>query len=157
MSSAAERFGRATGRIGLLHVLQGVMRRDALLRTGRYGAYPGSDEVLVAELALAGQIHEIPAPMLRRRLHAQAQSAATTVEEKLAHLAPSQSQAFAPHYWRHSLEQLRAVARAPLAPGTKLALAASILRRMVGIRDHLARELGDGLRRLSGRFAQRRG
>lgn len=155
--SALERFRRATVRIGLLHVLQGVMRTAVLQRTGGYRAYPGSDEVLVAELALAGQIHELPAPMLLRRMHAQAQSASTSAAERLAHLDPGRSQSYAPHYWRHSLEHLRAVGRAPLGARMRLELTAHVLRRMIGSRDHLARELGDGLRHLTRFSAPRRG
>jgi hypothetical protein len=149
----AERFHRARTRTGLLHVLQGVMRSEALRHTALYGSYPGSDEVLVAELALHGAIHEIAAPMLSRRLHAQAASAATSVEQQLAHLDPARRGTFAPHYWRHSTEHLRAALRAPLPAATRLALAAQVLRGMIRIRDHLGRELVAGARHLSSRRA----
>ena len=148
-----DRFLRAREHSGYLHVLQGVLRSDALRRTGLMGAFPGSDETLMVELSLHGTFHEIPHPMLHRRMHEQAASASHSTEERQEHLDPRARGTFAPWYWRRAYEHLRGVARAPLPVAKRLALAASVLRSMIGGRDHLARELRDGLRWLRQRIA----
>jgi len=146
------RFQQARRQMGLLNVLQGVMRSAVVRRTGLYGSYPGSDWVLIAELALHGEIHELALPMLRRRMHAAAASAAANVQEQLIHLDPKRRRAFAPWVWRHSLEHLRAVLRAPLDARTKLTLAADVTRDMVMWRDRLGHELVAGIRHVGSRW-----
>jgi len=149
-SDVAERFRRASSHTGLLNVLQGVIRADALARVGEQGAYRGWDEVLVAELSLQGPIHEIPAAMLSRRMHAKAASAAKSVEEKVSHLDPQSR--FSTYYWRHGIEHLRAIARAPVALATKAQLAGGVVRTMIQGRDHLSRELREAVDYFRSRF-----
>jgi glycosyltransferase involved in cell wall biosynthesis len=146
----ADRFRRARTHMGLLNVLQGVMRTEVVARIAPLGAYRGSDEVLVTELSLHGRIHEISSPMLFRRLHQHAASAAKSVEQKVAHLDPSKR--FSTYYWRHSIEHIRAIARAPLDVRTKVELTASVMRTMIQFRDHLTRELLDAVEYLRSRF-----
>ncbi len=145
-----ERFRRARAHMGLLNVLQGVMRTQAVARCAPQGAYQGSDEVLVTELSLQGRIHEVSAPMLFRRMHPRAMSAAKGFEQKLAHLDPGKR--FSTYYWSHSIESLRAIARAPLAAHTKLQLAAGELRAMITLRYQLLRELRDAAGQLRPRI-----
>jgi len=145
-----ERFLRARTYMGLLNVLQGVVRTSDLARVAPHGAYRGSDEVLVAELSLRGRIHEIQAPMLFRRMHPQAASAAKSVEQKVVHLDPHKH--FSTYYWRHAIEHLRAIARSPLAAPTKAQLAAGVVRHMITMRSELASELRDAARHLRSRF-----
>ena len=47
----------------------GVMRADALARTGLHRPFPESDHALLAELALMGRIVEVSEPLFRRRDH----------------------------------------------------------------------------------------
>ena len=145
-----ERFRRASTYMGLLNVLQGVVRTDVLGRVAPHGSYRGSDEVLVAELSLHGRIHEIRAPMLFRRLHPRAASAATSVEQKLAHLDPHKR--YSTYYWRHGIEHLRAIARAPIDALTKVRLAGAELRRMITMRDNLTSELREAMGDLRSRL-----
>jgi hypothetical protein len=51
------------------HVLFGVARRSALARTRGWGSFASADRVLVSEIALQGQIHEIAEELFIRRLH----------------------------------------------------------------------------------------
>jgi glycosyltransferase involved in cell wall biosynthesis len=51
------------------HVLFGVARRSAIARTRGLGSFASADRVLVSEIALQGQIHEIEEPLFIRRLH----------------------------------------------------------------------------------------
>jgi len=50
-------------------LMYGVMRADALRRTGLHRPFPDSDHALLAELALLGRLVEVPEPLFRRRSH----------------------------------------------------------------------------------------
>jgi len=52
-----------------MHVLFGVVRREALTRTRGMGTYPSADRILVMEIALQGQMHEIDEELFIRRIH----------------------------------------------------------------------------------------
>ena len=52
-----------------MHVLFGVARREILEATRLWGSFASADRVLVSEIALAGQIHEIADPLFVRRFH----------------------------------------------------------------------------------------
>jgi glycosyltransferase involved in cell wall biosynthesis len=145
-----ERFLRASAHMGLLHVLHGVIRTAVLDQVAPHRAYRGSDEVIVAELSLHGRIYEIRAPMMFRRMHSEAASAAQSVEQKVAHLDPRKK--FSTYYWRHSIEHLRAIARSPLDARTKVRITVRIVRKMIQIRDHLTRELLDAVGYLRSRI-----
>jgi len=53
--------------VGLMY---GVMRVDALRRTGLHRPFPDSDHAFLAELALLGRLVEVPEPLFRKRDHA---------------------------------------------------------------------------------------
>ena len=67
-----------------MHVLFGVMRRDALARTRGMGRFSSADRILVAEIALQGQLHEIDEDLFIRRLHPEMSWTATTSEHDYA-------------------------------------------------------------------------
>jgi glycosyltransferase involved in cell wall biosynthesis len=56
--------------------LYGLMPADVLRQTRLEGSFPSSDYVLLAELAMLGEIIEIPRILLRRTMHAQKGTAA---------------------------------------------------------------------------------
>lgn len=66
--SAAERFGRVVLANQLNNAQQGLIRTEALRRTGLEREYEGGDWPLMAELALAGRWRCVDRPLLRRRL-----------------------------------------------------------------------------------------
>jgi glycosyltransferase involved in cell wall biosynthesis len=145
-ASVTERFRQALERVGLVNVLQGVIRAEALRRTALIDNYLGADMVLVAELALHGQFHELPERLFRRRIHDEAFSTQTSDEGQRALWEPGARRRMELYLWRHYAGYLRAIARAQLPPGTKLRLAAVVARRGITARRALARELVDGLR-----------
>jgi hypothetical protein len=55
-----ERFRHVREQIALCNAMYGVMRTETLRRTHLLGAFPGSDEILHAELALYGKVVELP-------------------------------------------------------------------------------------------------
>ncbi len=60
----------------------GLMRSDALRRTRLIGDFVASDVVLVRELALLGQFHEIAEPLFFRRIHTEQYEAAHTTDQQ---------------------------------------------------------------------------
>lgn len=67
-----------------MHVLFGVMRREALARTRGMGRFASADRILVAEIALQGQVHEIDEELFIRRLHPAMSWTVTTSEHDYA-------------------------------------------------------------------------
>lgn len=49
--------------------LLGVVRRDALMKTGLFRSYYGTDKVILAELALLGRFFQIEEPLFLKRVH----------------------------------------------------------------------------------------
>lgn len=121
-----------------------VMRSETLRRTRGHGAFPSSDYVLLAELALLGEFWEIPEHLFLRRQH---EGMSRRANEKTADLA----QWFDPTQTWHGSELLRVlreqiamVNRAPLSPSeralSQATLIATWLRRHHGlnrVRDKL--------------------
>jgi glycosyltransferase involved in cell wall biosynthesis len=140
---AAERFVLALRRVKLVNVLQGVIRTAALRRTGQLGTYFAADLVLVPELALHGQFHELPEFLFYRRMHAEASSAISTDEGDWRFWDPltTRPERTPATVWRHHLEYARAIRRAPVSVGEKLGMLGGLARRAIAIRQDLLDEL----------------
>ncbi len=82
--SPHERFRELARRLRYANVLFGLIRRDALLKTGLIRPYESSDYVLLAELALLGEFVEVPAYLFRRRIHKGMSTRANPTSEGLA-------------------------------------------------------------------------
>ena len=144
---AADRFAQAIRRMRLVNVLQGVMRTAALRRTGQLGAYFASDLVLVPELALHGQFHELPEFLFYRRMHAGASSAITTVEGEWRFWDPLASPGgrTPPTAWQHHFGFARAAMRAPVSVGQRIGLLRDVVRRAIADRRDLLVELREAV------------
>ncbi|MEM7541950.1 MAG: glycosyltransferase family A protein [Pseudomonadota bacterium] len=62
------RFENILHNLSLNNIMNGVIRREALLRTGLNRAFSGSDQKMMAELALHGKFVQIQRPLFYRRL-----------------------------------------------------------------------------------------
>ena len=69
---------------GACLILFGVCRLEGLRRTQLHGPYPASDVVLLAELALRGELREIDEPLFFWRDHPQRPSRVCTTDAELA-------------------------------------------------------------------------
>jgi len=93
-------------------MMYGLMRVDALARTGLHRAFPESDHALLAELALLGRLVEVPEPLFRRRLHTENGDAALPDTRALwRDFTGAQGAARAVPGWPLNREMLRIVAR----------------------------------------------
>ena len=140
------RFRAFFERVGLTNAIYGLMRTDALARTGLMGdgRQPAADVRLMAELTLLGRFVEIPEPLFRRRIHEEASSADRGDDARQAKFwrGNSGGRAFRLPQWRSHLGYLRSAATLPDGYAERLRVAAFSLRRMYWARAELARELG---------------
>jgi len=98
----------------------GVMRTDVVRHTAGIGSYVSSDMILLGELALRGQICEIPEPLFLRRDHpGTSVRAYPRSETRAAWFDPSKKGRFEALRWRWLREYGAAIARAPLPVGEK--------------------------------------
>jgi glycosyltransferase involved in cell wall biosynthesis len=135
-----ERFRHARAHDRLLHVLQGVIRRDVLRRIGPMRPFYSSDLTMMSELALWGQFIELPEPLLYRRLHSHAASAITDREERLRFLDPGQRRSGHLVRWQTCLQHLRAVSHCPQPLAVRAGLCGSVLRAAYWSRRELFNE-----------------
>ncbi len=149
-----DRFMTVLRRLGLVNMMQGLVRRSALMRTGLMERYLGSDMVLVAELALHGRFHQLDERLFYRRMHREAFSSLGSLDEKVAYMVPSQKGRAQLYYWRHYVGYLRAIRRGPLSLRQKAALVARVARRAVGAREALIDEIQSEVRSRLGRATQ---
>lgn len=82
-ASPSVRFNTVVRNVVLGNPIFGLMRSSALARTRLHGSFPSADWVLLAELALLGEIHEVPEPLFLRRMHEGTSRAANRTAEEL--------------------------------------------------------------------------
>jgi glycosyltransferase involved in cell wall biosynthesis len=146
--SPVDRFRAVTLQDPQCHAVYGLMRSEVLTRTRRLGAFAGSDNTLLAELALYGRFIEVDALLFFRRIHPDAYSSHMSAERIHAFYTPGAKRkagaaAFAR---RHRYENARAILRAPLRPSEKVRLLGLVLRMAWWQRADIAAEFLAALR-----------
>ena len=68
--SPCRRLAHLLRNASIYNFTYGVIRSETLRKTRLHGSYPMTDRVLFAELAMLGELWEIPEPLLRLRFHA---------------------------------------------------------------------------------------
>ncbi len=93
--SSHKRLAYYLRHVHMYNAAYGLIRSDILRRTRLHGFYPGSDYVLLGELAMLGSLVEIPEPLLRIRRHPGRTFTANKTPEALRELfAPGQGHRF---------------------------------------------------------------
>jgi glycosyltransferase involved in cell wall biosynthesis len=132
------RLHRLLWSLGEPHGLYGVMRSEALRRTGLMRSFLGTDRVLLAELILQGPIWQVPEVMhyyrAPRLLPSVAGRPASGGTPPSVILDPANRGRLPLRTWRLVSEHLALIARARLRPRHKLWLMADVLARY-GVRD----------------------
>jgi glycosyltransferase involved in cell wall biosynthesis len=147
-----DRFAGLLRNLGLANAVFGLIRTDVLASTQLIGAYNLSDLVLLCELALRGQLLEVPEELFRRRMHAgsshEANPTLSSVREWF-----SGREAKGPVFERTRLitEIVRAILRAPLTRAEQAACLAVLVRtwgprysKLIAV--ELVRAVPEGLR-----------
>lgn len=143
-----QRFKAVVRSSGLSHMLFGVIRLDVLRETRLHGAYPASDVILLAELALRGTLIEVDEPLLLWREHGQRATRANRSDTELAiWYAPENAGRVPLRHWTLFAHYLGVIARVPLPPGQRLRcsclMAYWFLVRFRALRDEAARGAAD--------------
>ena len=83
--SASGRLRRVLATVNMAGPVFGLIRSDALRKTRLIDAFIGSDYVLIAELAVLGEFHQLPDPLFLRRIHPRSSLLANTSDEQVLH------------------------------------------------------------------------
>lgn len=102
------------------NVVFGLLKSAAVRRTRGHGAYPSSDLVLLAELALVGRFVAIEEPLFLRREHEEMSRRANPTPEMIMRFFDPGARPVRHEYRRLYAEHVRAVRRAPLPPLERL-------------------------------------
>jgi glycosyltransferase involved in cell wall biosynthesis len=133
----------------------GVMRANALKQTRLIDAFFSSDYVLFAELAMLGEIWELPELLLRKRFHsARSMVAHQTAQDYEAWLdtrRPRRRRVLSQPRHKLAFEYLRSAWHLPLSPYERVMCSAT------GLYSHYRRRTGDWVQRWKGRLARRIG
>jgi len=149
--SPRERYLHVMRNLTLVNSLYGVMRTATLRRTSIHGTYVGADLVVQAEIALYGKIAEVPEYLFFRRMHPQAHSAMTRVQQLAFHQPAARARRLEFTRWRQLAERLASVRRSAITVGDKAFLSVMIAREAVKSRDELFGEIYEVMR---DRFAE---
>ena len=126
----------------------GLIRADALRRSGLQQNYTDSDRTLLCELSLYGRFHEVPEPLFFKRYHAK--NMYVNMRARMVWFDPSlRGKAVVP-YWMQFFDYLRVLRRAPISTGDKARCYGSMLNWLWAQRRGLA---GDLLLALRSRLA----
>lgn len=147
-SDPVARFAAALAQIGLVNVIYGLMRTEALGKTRLMGTFVGADEVLVFELALQGKFLELPNSRFYRRIHEKAFSQMKSVGEKQAFFDPRAAGGFQPRLWQHYAQCVRGVMHAPVSSAVKARAVRVLARSAITVRRHLFHEVVAGMRHI---------
>ena len=99
----------------------GLIRADVLKKTPLIAKYEGSDVILMGEIALRGEIHEIPEYLFFRRIQPQDYNRSNRSEyAKAIWFDPAnRGKAQVPRAWRWLFEYLKAIKRVPMSRSEK--------------------------------------
>jgi glycosyltransferase involved in cell wall biosynthesis len=127
-NDAVDRFIKLCSRLRLNNVLNGVIRRDALMRTSIMADYIGADNVVVAELALLGKFRLIDNVKFFRKLSESGATAFQSPHKILAHHYPHGGIRSKFQTWQHMRGYLRAVTRTPLKTPQRVRAVGYVMR-----------------------------
>lgn len=124
---AVDRFRRYMVHPGEQHAVFGLIRSDALRRTRLIANCWGGDLVLLAELLLQGQFHEVPDRLFRRRYHPGSSMVANATPAEVAQwYDPTHKAKTVMPRTRLTVELLRVVRRSTLSSRQRLQCVAAV-------------------------------
>lgn len=120
---------------GLWIPVYGVIRTNSLRRTGLIGAYISSDTVLLEELLLHGEFHEVEEPLFFKRDHPdRSMQASKAFDQRISWFTGRPAPRLLFPRWRLFMERLSATRRARLCRRDRLACYAEMVAFNLGKR-----------------------
>lgn len=138
----AERFLGVIRNIKLVNHHLGLLRTDAIRRTGLFGKHVAADVGFVAELSLYGKFYQVDKYQFCRRFHADSSSWKRADQDQQArrfHAANVRKVPF--NTWRFHWVLVRAVLRSPLSMSSKFRLLRELSMSMYWDRSSLYHEI----------------
>lgn len=86
-----DRFTSFFNRVRLNDLVQALMRSDVLRKTTLHAVYPGSDTILMAEMAARGKVHQVQEFLLSRRIARSSTTNLMTQEEIATFYSPDKT------------------------------------------------------------------
>jgi glycosyltransferase involved in cell wall biosynthesis len=123
------------------NALLGVIRTSALEATRLWPNYPAGDYALLGELCVRGRFVEIPEPLFRRRIHAEASSQLVKDRELILRYVTGRV-GFSLPTWYRFRDHLRTILVSEIGVREKLSLLRLLLRLARWQRDRLRGDLG---------------
>lgn len=141
------RLRHVTKNLGLCNAVMGMYPLDTLLRTGLIRPFSGSDVVLLSEISLLGEIHELPEWLFYRRRHQRA--------SRLANRTPDTVER-----WFNARSSKRRIVSAKtrlLGQNVRLIWASSLplSTRVRGIFSYVATRMARRIRTIGGRYKRK--
>ena len=140
------RFRRCLEGMRLNNVVNGVVRLGVLRQTSLMADYMGSDNVLVAELALAGKFVRVPETRFYRRMSRQSATRLQSREEVHRHHYPTARIGGFFQAWQLAGGCVRAVLGARLSLAARLRTAAYVVRQLYWLSPDLGADVGEAFR-----------
>jgi glycosyltransferase involved in cell wall biosynthesis len=134
----------------LNNAFNGLIRLDALRRTGLIPPYMGADVVLMGHLALLGKFLLVEERLYFRRMEVATSTALQDPAARLRHHYPVVTARTLLQVWKEQFGWLRAGAAAPLPPIERMRVLGYLGRRFVWEREALLRDLLGALRFAAG-------
>lgn len=142
MDDPIERFITLCSRMQLNNILNGVIRREPLLRTTLMGDYMGSDNVMMGELALHGKFTLTDGTKFYRKLDEASATALQSRHKVIAHHYPRGGLRSQFQTWQQIGGYLRAAMRAPLTTLQHLRAIGYVMRSIYWSAPDLIGDLG---------------
>lgn len=136
-----DRFGRVCQRLSINNGLNGLIRLDALLKTRLHRAYPHSDRVLMAELAMHGRFVLLSDVLLYRRSGPEHFTALRSQSEVQRMFQPHARQPLKLLHLRRHADFVLGALRSPVPLAERLRAAQAALRGLYWDRDGLREDL----------------
>jgi|LNFM01.1.fsa_nt_gb glycosyltransferase involved in cell wall biosynthesis len=146
MESPIERFSALLDRITINNAMHGLIRTDALRATMPLESYYSSDNVMVAQLSLAGKFVQIPEPLFYRRFEQAAATELMTTEELRHFYMPGRRSPLRFQVWRLQAGLWALLARAHLRLTDRLRLGLRLIRYTYWDGPKLVRDILEALR-----------
>ena len=128
--SAVERFINYLENIKLNNIMNGVIKSEALKKTGLFKNFLAADVNMIAELALYGKLVYLPEYLFYRRMEEETATVYKPVDEVLAYYNPSRKNMMLFQYWMMDLYYLQIIKRSPLLATEKKILYRYIIKTM---------------------------
>jgi glycosyltransferase involved in cell wall biosynthesis len=149
MDSPIVRFKALLDRITINNAMHGLIRTEALRATMPLESYYSSDNVMVAQLSLAGKFVQIPDALFYRRFEQAAATELMTTEQLRHFYMPGRRSPLRYQVWRLQTGLWALLFRSQLGASDRFRLCAELLKRTYWDCPKLMRDLFEAMRIVS--------